>query len=294
MLVNSNSASLKPVQVSANASWKSDRTRWSVVWVIQGCGLFDARLQLSPLENGTVLVVPEGMEVAFKAHSNQALRGHALFFNPAQLPCSVSAGARLQLQHAAGDTHRAALLPKGNALVPLLEALVEELTRRPAPRKRNSDDLIHVCPCPLALRLTPVMEELTQHIHRTQNTAGDAARRVMSILSSLDELALQSITLDELARRCGYSRRHLARLVREQCNTSLAEMVTGVRLEKAAQLLHDPSRKIVDVAMDCGFNHLGAFSARFRQRFGMTPAVWRRHQASQGLQVTPRLSANRA
>jgi AraC family transcriptional regulator len=79
----------------------------------------------------------------------------------------------------------------------------------------------------------------------------------------------------DLARRCGCSRRHLNRLVNEEFGCSLITLKTQLRLEKAATLLHDPEVKVINVALDCGFNHLGSFTAKFKERFGTTPARWR-------------------
>jgi AraC-like DNA-binding protein len=57
-------------------------------------------------------------------------------------------------------------------------------------------------------------------------------------------------------------------------------MKMDVRLEKAASLLRASDAKIIDVAMECGFTHLGLFSAKFRQRYGARPSEWRRSDAA--------------
>ena len=44
---------------------------------------------------------------------------------------------------------------------------------------------------------------------------------------------------------------------------------------KAVTLLRDPNAKIINVAEECGFNHLGLFNASFKRRFGASPGQWR-------------------
>jgi AraC-like DNA-binding protein len=224
-----------------------------------------------------VLLAPNGCEVSFKARTGEPLIGHSLCFDPAQLSCAVPIGTKFLLQNASKEAHGPTLLLKGNTLVPLLDALADDL-RLPMVRSPNPDGFIHVCPCPFVTRLQPVIEELIRVIASGHGGSCDIGHRVMAVLGSLQEEELQALTIDELARRCGYSRRHLGRLVREQCGTSLSKLVIRVRLEKAADMLRDPARKIFDVATDCGFNHLGVFSRRFREQFGVTPAVWRRQK----------------
>jgi hypothetical protein len=53
-----------------------------------------------------------------------------------------------------------------------------------------------------------------------------------------------------------------------------------LRLLKALSLLRDPGVKIIHVAEQCGFNHLGLFNACFKKRFGKTPGQWRKGSAN--------------
>ena len=49
-----------------------------------------------------------------------------------------------------------------------------------------------------------------------------------------------------------------------------------LRLRKAAELLaRSETRRISDVAFDCGFNDLSYFNRCFRRRFGLTPTAAR-------------------
>ena len=54
-----------------------------------------------------------------------------------------------------------------------------------------------------------------------------------------------------------------------------------MRLLKAISLLRDIDAKVINVAEQCGFNHLGLFNTCFKKRFGISPGRWRK-QAAQG------------
>ena len=52
-----------------------------------------------------------------------------------------------------------------------------------------------------------------------------------------------------------------------------------LRLQRARQLLTDSDAKIINVAYDSGYRHLGLFNAMFKKRFGVTPSEWRRSRS---------------
>jgi Helix-turn-helix domain len=49
-----------------------------------------------------------------------------------------------------------------------------------------------------------------------------------------------------------------------------------MRLLKAASLFRNPDAKVINVAEQCGFNHLGLFNTCFKRRFGVSPGQWRK------------------
>jgi hypothetical protein len=49
-----------------------------------------------------------------------------------------------------------------------------------------------------------------------------------------------------------------------------------IRLLKAVSLLRNPREKVINVAEQCGFNHLGLFNTCFKKRYGTSPGQWRK------------------
>lgn len=123
-------------------------------------------------------------------------------------------------------------------------------------------------------------------IHRPE----DHMTRVFENLSSQELLRL-SVT--DLARKFSCSRRHLNRLFHQHFGVSVASLRMEMRLTKAASLLRDPNTKVIRVAEECGFNHLGLFNTCFKRRFGLSPGQWRKnasagaHRSAQSPEVCP-------
>lgn len=111
--------------------------------------------------------------------------------------------------------------------------------------------------------------------HTGYESAEDHMLRVFEQLSSHQ---LLNLSVEELSQKFGCSRRHLSRLFHQRFGLSVATLRMEMRLLKASSLLRDPGVKVINVAEQCGFNHLGLFNTCFKRRFGMTPGLWRNMQ----------------
>jgi AraC-like DNA-binding protein len=85
-----------------------------------------------------------------------------------------------------------------------------------------------------------------------------------------------TLSVGQLASKFNCSRRHLNRLFQQHFSFSVANLKMEIRLLKAVSLLRDPGTKIINVAEECGFNHLGFFNTCFKRRFGKSPGEWRK------------------
>ncbi len=81
----------------------------------------------------------------------------------------------------------------------------------------------------------------------------------------------EDITLDALADAAGYSKYHAIRIFKELTGRTPFETLRALRLTKAAQTLQSLDRKILDVAIDSGFDSHDGFTRAFDRQFGITP-----------------------
>lgn len=127
------------------------------------------------------------------------------------------------------------------------------------------------------LRIAAVV--LAEDFNHAEPKPGGFVRADEHFIQVLDQLSseeLVTLSVGELACRFGCSRRHLNRLFHEFLGFSAAALRQELRLVKAATLLRDPEAKVINVAGDCGFTHLGFFNTCFKRRFGSNPSEWRR------------------
>ncbi len=111
--------------------------------------------------------------------------------------------------------------------------------------------------------------------------------RFRQVIGQMLEVELSGSSLGELAARLHCSERHFSRLFREEFGVPLRARQIELRLQRAQQLLADSDAKVINVAYDSGYRHLGLFNAMFKKRFGVTPSEWRQQSARKNPPVTP-------
>ena len=109
-----------------------------------------------------------------------------------------------------------------------------------------------------------------------------AEDHLVQVFEKLSASELINLSVGELADRFSCSRRHLNRLFHQHFGVSVASLRMEMRLLKAISLLRDANIKIINVAEQCGFNHLGLFNTCFKRRFGTSPGQWRKSNLQAG------------
>jgi AraC-like DNA-binding protein len=79
-----------------------------------------------------------------------------------------------------------------------------------------------------------------------------------------------------LARRLGYSRSYFDGLFMRTVGESLGGYIRRRRLDWAADELTSGQRRIIEVALDAGYDSQEAFTRAFERRYGRTPGEYRR------------------
>jgi len=84
------------------------------------------------------------------------------------------------------------------------------------------------------------------------------------------------LSLQALANESGYSRVHFVRMFRAATGYSPHNYLLNLRLERAQELLKQPSMSLIDIALDCGFSSHSHMSRLFHKIVGVTPSAYRR------------------
>ena len=99
---------------------------------------------------------------------------------------------------------------------------------------------------------------------------------MQGILEYIDENISGEINAETLAARAGFSEYHFSHVFRWCVGYSVMEYVRNRRLAFAAAELSE-NRKIIDIAMDYGFETHSGFTKAFKRHFGSSPETYRMH-----------------
>ena len=97
-------------------------------------------------------------------------------------------------------------------------------------------------------------------------------RRIIERMRSFDS----DLSLQALANESGYSRVHFVRMFRAATGSSPHNYLLNLKLERARELLKNPSLSLIDIALDCGFSSHSHMSRLFHKFVGATPSAFRR------------------
>lgn len=85
----------------------------------------------------------------------------------------------------------------------------------------------------------------------------------------------ERLKLVDVADQIYVSQWHLSKLLNKRTGQNFSEILNGVRVEKATQLLRDPSYRISDIADEVGFQDLAHFSRVFKKIKGVSANEYR-------------------
>jgi len=107
-------------------------------------------------------------------------------------------------------------------------------------------------------------------------TLQDYKRRILDVLTHIQENLDNRLSLDELASLACFSPYHFHRIFKGMVGESVKEHVRRLRLERAAGQLRAGSTPVIAIALDAGYESPEAFSRSFKALFGASPAQFRR------------------
>lgn len=91
------------------------------------------------------------------------------------------------------------------------------------------------------------------------------------VLSYIEEHYREPITLEELANQCGMNRNYFCRAFKEYTKKTPVEYLNYYRIESACEQIVSTDEKLINIAMNCGFNDYSYFIKVFKSQKGVTP-----------------------
>ena len=104
---------------------------------------------------------------------------------------------------------------------------------------------------------------------------------VKNALQYMRKRYADKLLLSDVASEIYVSQWHLSKLLNKETGQSFSELMNGIRIEKAKELLKDPSLRVSDIAESVGFTDLPHFSRVFKKITGVSANEYRNNQRAE-------------
>ncbi len=255
---------LQEVTLRPSGEWSPPAPGWTVVRVAEGFGYWLQGGGARELKTGDGFVATETSQLVLRASQLGNLKLQFFCVQPQFLNGLITVAEGYQLEQAGKNSaSRAIAFSADDAVGQKFSRLAvsparENLTMRSALLQLWSQTVAGV------LLVAP-----------TEDSSHKLRERFRQLVAQMPDAELATRSLPELAEKLHCSERHFSRLFRAEFGVPLRKRQTELRLLRARQLLADANAKIINVAYDSGYRHLGLFNAMFKKRFGVTPSEWR-------------------
>lgn len=115
---------------------------------------------------------------------------------------------------------------------------------------------------------------------------------IQSAIDYIEERLPNKIDIEELAQSVALSSFYFQRLFTRLVGRPVNEYTKMRRLAKSCDLLRDKNKRILDVALDCGFGSHESFTKSFKSAYGITPQAYRKNPVHLNSVIKPELLLN--
>jgi len=252
-------------ELAPGSEWRDSSPGWKIVLISKGAFYWIARADVRDLKTGDVLVIGPSVEGVLRASQISAAQVHFFYFRPEHLVGLMSLSERLSLD-AFAQMSQTRIIPASDPVAKEFAELAQSAARRRSFFSR----------CRILHLVALIFGDAVPSAPVARGNVATTLLRFEEMITRIPDDDLVNYSSEKLAEMCGCSLRHFRRMFRKQFKTSIRAKQTELRLEKARQLLAETDEKIITVAYDSGYRHLGFFNMMFKKRFGVTPSEWRR------------------
>jgi AraC-like DNA-binding protein len=245
--------------------WLPHLSGWMVIHVSSGAGYWLHPRMNWELQMGAVLLLSDQAQGYVRASQAGGLRLQFFCVEPRKLTGLVSMADQTLMQNASADEKLSLrVLPSNARFSGKFKELSSEKARSSFPARVQ-----------LLQLFLDVFGGNFQQLPPDATEDFDARKRLKQMLNHSPVSEFLELSFPELVSRTRCSSRHVSRLFTELVGVSFREKQAELRLTHACDLLATTDSKVVDVAMESGYQSTSLFSAMFKQRFGTSPARWR-------------------
>lgn len=118
----------------------------------------------------------------------------------------------------------------------------------------------------------------------------DIKEAIATCINYIENNIYDKISLDDVSHHTGISKYHLHRMFKSLTGESIIEYVQSRKLTSSINELINTNMRIIDIAMDYGFDYEQSYIRAFRKKFGFTPLKVRTDQIS--LEIKEKININ--
>ncbi len=120
------------------------------------------------------------------------------------------------------------------------------------------------------------VEEPAKNAEAEEMNEGSASSYVVTrALNYMEKNYAEKLLLTDVAEKCFISQWHLSKLLAKYEGMGFSDVLNKIRVEKAKELLADPTLRVSDIAEKVGFLDLPHFSRVFKKFTGMSANEYR-------------------
>jgi AraC-like DNA-binding protein/ligand-binding sensor protein len=248
-----------------------------------------ASMSFGPLDNAFCSLVastPQGCAACVETEA-RARRSAAIKRVPQQLHCHAGLTV-MAVPVVAGGRHVATLLSGQvfrreptqrdfNLVVKMIGGGLNGDWEKKARKAYFETPVVTVDQCQAIIQLLNVFAQYladfaSRHAIARSETEPTAVANAKQFIQSHAE---EPITLAQVVQHVNVSRFYFCKLFKKATGMTLTEYVSRVRVEKAKELLVDPSLRVSEVVYAAGFGSIPRFNSVFKRQVGMPPTEYR-------------------
>ena len=260
---------VKHVSLPPAGEWKPEMPGWVFAQMAAGQAYAMHAQKNQQLETGCVVAFPWLNRGYIRASQLDWASMHFFHVEPERLGGLVTLGEQQLLRNVATSNHSP---PR---VFPADHPVSEKF--------RDSSKNPSICSLSARLRMleifTDALGENLKSASEGKNQASisitHARARMIELLKEIPAAALLDLTLEQLVKQVQCTPRHASRIFSEIVGTSFRKKQSELRLLRAQELLATTQCKILEVAMESGFQSVSLFNMMFKRRFRLTPGEWR-------------------
>ncbi len=131
------------------------------------------------------------------------------------------------------------------------------------------------------LYLAEILSLLYEHqlLTATETMAeakGYQVENIKKAATYIREHYTSKMKISDVADYMGMSEQYLCRYFKKMTGKTLTEYMNEIRIEKASEMLSNTNEKVIDIAIQCGYDNISYFIKRFKNLKGITPQEYRK------------------